>query len=104
MAMYEYRCQGCGRKVMSDERGDQVVTRCCGQIGNRVWAFSVASVMQEHWNQTLGAPVSSMAGFKEGLKIKSEEASERTGIDHNFQPVDLTDTRGLGVTEEGLAG
>lgn len=102
MTLYEYRCQDCGHRVLSDECADEICTVCCGARGQRIWSFSNATIMHEHMNTTLGEPVSSMRQFKDGLKRKSEEATARTGIPHNFQPIDPTDKKALGVTDEGI--
>jgi hypothetical protein len=58
--------------------------------------------MREHFNVSTGQFVNNEQQFADQLKIKSEEASLRTGMDHNFVPVDVTDMKALGVTEEGL--
>jgi hypothetical protein len=58
--------------------------------------------MPEHFNASVGHYVSNSREFADQLKIKSEEASLRTGMDHNFQPVDVTEAKALGVTDEGL--
>jgi hypothetical protein len=97
MSMYEYRCGGCGHRILSDERGDQVLTRCCGAVGQRIWSVSTATIMHEHMNSSVGKPISDMRQFKDELARKSDAATERTGIPHNFQPVDINDHKGLGV-------
>jgi len=58
--------------------------------------------MPEHFNVAVGRPVSSSKQFADELKRKSEEASLRTGMDHNFVPVDVTDMKAVGATDEGL--
>jgi hypothetical protein len=50
----------------------------------------------------VGRYVSGNRDFSEALKEKSAEASERLGMEHNFQPVDIGDRKALGVTDEGL--
>jgi hypothetical protein len=53
-----------------------------------------------HWNVALGAYVRNRREFEDGLKRKSDEASERLGIEHRFAAVDYADRPG--VTEDGL--
>lgn len=70
-----------------------------------MWSFNPIHSMPEHFNNTLGEHVSNPRQFSDGLKRKSEEVSIRTGISHDFQPVDPADMRDMaahGVTEEGL--
>lgn len=101
MTLYTYRCAECGNEFLSSTRADQVeFTACCGNWGQRIWGFTAKAIMHEHMNTSVGAPVSSMQGFKDGLARRSEEAFNRTGVEHNFQPVDLGDKQTLGVTSE----
>jgi hypothetical protein len=58
--------------------------------------------MPEHFNQSTGTYISNTREFADELKRKSEEMSNRTGMTHNYQPVDVTDMKALGVTDEGL--
>lgn len=58
--------------------------------------------MEPHYNYAVGQHISSMGQFTSELHRRSDELSETTGADHNFQPVDLTDKKALGVTDEGL--
>lgn len=58
--------------------------------------------MQEHFNNAVGAPVSDMGRFKALLRQRSDEATERTGIEHRFVPVDMHDSQAVGATNEGI--
>jgi hypothetical protein len=58
--------------------------------------------MQEHWNHSVGQPIRTMRQFRDALARKSDEMTERTGVPHDYQPVDLSDREALGVTDEGL--
>jgi hypothetical protein len=59
--------------------------------------------MEPHWNNAIGAYVRNRAEFEDGLKRKSDEASERTGTEHRYVPVEWVDAKSAGrVTEEGL--
>ena len=110
MPYYEYQCVVHGN-FLTQQRDDtmpctQVTSGVdplvCGLVSKRRWSLAIQTGMPTHYNQALGKEVSSQRQVKEGLKIASEEATERTGIDHDFQPVDLRDKEGLGVTEEGM--
>lgn len=58
--------------------------------------------LEGHFNHSVGRYVSGDKDFKDALRQASDDASERTGIPHNFQPIDMRDTERLGVTGEGL--
>jgi hypothetical protein len=59
--------------------------------------------MEPHWNNALGAYVRNRREFEDGLKRRSDEASERTGTEHRFVPVEWVDAKDAGrVTDEGL--
>jgi hypothetical protein len=61
--------------------------------------------MPEHFNNAVGEFITGKQQFYDGLKRKSEEAWARTGLDHDFQPIDPSDMRdpsAHGVTDEGL--
>lgn len=100
MPFYEYRDPDSGNTVLSEERGDWLMVD--GRRWKRVWGFHMARVWHEHWNPSTGSVVSSRQQFRDDLKRRSEEATERTGIPHNFVEVDITDKKALGVTDEGL--
>jgi hypothetical protein len=68
----------------------------------RVWSVRFGSVLHEHYNHSVGKPISSHRQYADELKRLSEQQTERTGIPHNYVPVDLSDTRACGVTDEGL--
>src|SRR5688572_16350362 len=108
MPTYEYRCPECGQYASHFHAFDQSSTphqcaRChMYPIDKIVSNFSIAAPMQDHFNTAVNKPISSMRTLKAELNRKSEELTERTGIPHNYQPVDLRDKEGLGVTDEGL--
>jgi hypothetical protein len=77
----------------------------CGAHPTRVWSFNHSRTVPEHFNNSVGEFVTNKRQFYDGLKRQSEASSIRTGIEHDFQPVDPTDMRDAsahGVTEEGL--
>jgi hypothetical protein len=106
MPLYEYRCPTCRSTLTTTTRGDRFDASCarCGDPGPHVRVFSIRieKPMQEHFNVSTGAPVSSMRQFREQLKIKGEEYTAQTGIEVNYQPVDVSDSRSLGVTSAGI--
>lgn len=68
----------------------------------RVFGFSLVKPMQEHYNPTVGRVITNKRQFADGLKVASERETLRTGIEHKYVEVDPTDSKALGVTEEGL--
>lgn len=103
MILYTYRCVNCGREHLSDTRADALpFTPCCKDEGRRIWGFGMVKAMPEHWNATLGKPISTRQQFQDGLKAQSEHMSERLGFDQNYVEVDPTDRATLGVTDEGI--
>lgn len=77
----------------------------CGTKSIRQFKFSIARSMPEHFNHSVGAYVSNERQMRDALKVASEEASVRRGLDHDFQymsPSDMQDASAHGVTEEGL--
>lgn len=105
---YSFRCLECGWEdadyhdfIRIGQHGSNPCSLCGGRMV-RIASFYFHRPMQEHFNHSLGRPVSGERDYKEGLKRASEAASIRTGLDTNYQPVDMTDTKSLGVTEEGL--
>lgn len=108
MKLQDYRCKACdqffvGTHVLSEQLPG-LECPLCFTTGSIIKKFSVAlhRPMKEHFNLATGRWESSMAGIKERFKKASEEATERTGIPHDFQPVDMRDKEALGVTDEGL--
>jgi hypothetical protein len=68
----------------------------------RIFSFAPKRMMHEHFNLSSGTVVSDHKQFRDDLKRASERATLRTGIPHDYQPVDLGEKEALGVTEEGL--
>lgn len=108
MKLQDYRCKNCdqmfvGTHVLSEDL-PELICPFCGMQGSIAKKFSIAvhRPMAEHYNLSTGSWESSMTSIKEKFRKASDEATERTGIPHNFQPVDLRDKEALGVTDEGL--
>jgi hypothetical protein len=105
--IYPYQCNSCGAEAhhanFSPIGGHlDLPCQCCGGLMVRRASFQFRRSMAAHFNQSTGTYVSNEREFADGLKLASEEASARTGMDHNFIPVDVTDMKALGVTDEGL--
>lgn len=83
------------------------MTRCpeCFDPATRVFAFTTSTSMREHWNTAVGQYVSNRYEMSEALKRQSEQASIRTGIDHNYEmvsPSEMMDPTAHGASEDGL--
>lgn len=106
MPVYQYRCGACleyGEKWQSLKEDRLVVCPDCHEPElRRVYSFNFASMMHEHFDYTVGKVISDRKQFVAELRRHSEEATERTGIPHNYVPVDLGDKDALNVTEEGM--
>lgn len=107
--IYAYQCRTCRYTVDASERGDSLgpcpglpgAGGCTGEL-TRLFVIRTNAVMQEHYNPTTNTVISSDRQFSEELKRQSEIASARTGMEHRFEPVDPTDKKALGVTDEGI--
>lgn len=61
--------------------------------------------MPEHFNHSVGSYVSNERQLRDALKVASQEASRRSGMDTNYEfmsPADMADAGSHGVTDEGL--
>ena len=103
MPMYEYVCRFCRLTTLSSSRNEPTVRCECGNnTWKRKWSVNFGTVMHSHMDSTTGKLISDPKQFKNELRAKSDEMSERTGLEHDYQPVDPHDTSGLKVTEDGL--
>lgn len=105
MAVYEYKCRECGMADHGTTQRPERRCKFCGGEQKRVYSFRMAHVMQEHWSDTIGGYVSDRRKFKSALRQKSDEMTERTGIPHDYQPIDpdtYRDRDAMKVTSEGL--
>lgn len=98
--IYEYKCDA-GHVLQFDrdqKDRNMYVGYPCGPVSGpygtcplglrRKYTVSFAPVMQSHFNSTVGKPISDMNQFRDELKRSSDAATERTGIVHDFQPID----------------
>ena len=113
MPQYEYRCNNCQSPTtitttiaIYDETFAGVPLTCdacmVGELKRVYQPPAYKFSMPDHFNVSAGQHVSGEHHLREVFKRKSEEATERLGVEHNFQPVDLRDHEALGVTREGL--
>jgi len=105
MPVYEFRCPNCGAAVtrhwsIHDDTdrdlynsGAVACTECSHGHLRRRFTFAPAPVMHEHWNHSVGKPVSSMRQFKDDLARASERQSEVTGMEHRYVPVDMSEVK-----------
>lgn len=98
MAAFQYKCKSCGLEGLlygdigqDPPRPESVCPDCGANDWGRVYSLSVHRPMADHWNNTTGQVVGSMREFKEQLKRKSEEATLKSGIEHNYEPIDYSD-------------
>lgn len=101
MPIYEFKCRQCHTVVHTQARIWSEPCDCGGEI-KRVFGFAFKRPMPEHFNTAVGHEVGSERALRNELRVLSDQASARTGIPHNFVPVDPRDKETLGVTEEGL--
>lgn len=97
----------CGRQRETKDR--QPPHCACGLLMRRQWntfAIQRASVMQPHFNHSIGSYVRNKGDLRSEFSRKSDEMSERMGFAVDYQPIDPGDLRNspesFGVTEEGL--
>lgn len=105
MPMYQYRCPECRttkNSMIRDNRLPQSCENCGHEPLHRVFGFSTPPMMHEHFNHSVGKPISSMRQYRDELARKSEEASEYTGIEHSYAPIEPGDAAAAGATNEGI--
>lgn len=107
MALYQYRCDQCKQLFATETRADAETCPLCLGTAVRKFSFNVQGGIKEHWNAAVGQYVNNRAEMSDALKRQSEEASVRTGIDHDYvmvDPADMRDPRVHGVNEDNLEG
>lgn len=95
MPLYEYNCPHCGRVLHNTNN----VTNCrlCDSPVKRKYSFSIGKFFEEGYNPFVGEYVKSAQHYKDLVRKGSDEASENTGIEHDYQLVDFHDHETLGV-------
>jgi predicted nucleic acid-binding Zn ribbon protein len=109
MARYGYRCPRCGNELTIrlpiedyDPSLPVLCTRCGDTCRRTYQPLPFRLPTEGHWNQSVGRYVSGDREFRDELRRASDAATERTGIPHDYKPIDPRDTEALGVTGEGL--
>lgn len=102
MPIYEYRCQTCGDVQHGSKPSDSRTCLMCGGTAKRVWGFSTPKMVHEAFSPATGQMLRSRAHGDRLLKEQADRQSERTNIEHRYATVDWSDTKTLGVTDEGL--
>jgi len=106
MPLYEYKCPQCGETKVQEkavEHRNQLPACHHGQLAykmKRKYSFS-AHLFDAGYNASLGVEVSSQRQLESEARRLSDLHSERTGYPANFVPVDLSDTKALGVDGAG---
>lgn len=108
---YSYSCSECGYRTIDDYFtgiGKYHPRMRCSLCGSRLTReCSNPSIyrgmhmgFESHYNNTVGAPVSSMREFNELLRKRSDEQTEATGMSHQYSAIDPRDQDAFGVTDE----
>lgn len=81
-----------------------VVPKCevCNQDTKRRYSFYVEKSFVPHYNPSVGSFVSSQSEFNNKLRILGDEQTERTGILHNYVPVEVGDSQAFGLGGEDV--
>ncbi len=103
MASYGYSCKSCGYSVELSTPNPTDIQCSCGGSFTRIYSFSIAKSFQPHYNPSVGRYVTSRSDFNDALKQHSDEASEKTGVYHNFKPYDARDHEAFGLSSDDLA-
>lgn len=97
MALYSLRCWDCGSEIdrYAPMTSPKSSTACsCGSVMVRRYtppATLRSQTFEPHYNHSVGAFVQSRRDFTDALKRGSDEASEVTGVTHNYRPADPRD-------------
>jgi len=105
VAEFLWKCPGCRLTFVSFSRTD--IPRCsvCNTDSKRVYSYNTRVSMPEHYNTSLGAYVTNERALRDAFKEQSDLASERNGIEHNYEYLsraEMADPTAHGITEEGL--
>lgn len=108
MPLHAYRCRSCGAGredyTPISVSPPEDFPCSCGRRQQRVFHPPVVfKGFEPHFNASVGRYVSSEREFRAELSRASEAMSQRTGMDHNYVPLEGPDAReAAGVTDEGL--
>ena len=101
--IYSYKCQACqsGFQIVANVDEDRDVVWCpvCGcenvKRDYRRDNPKINPVWPDHFNPSVGKRIHSKRELSEALKLKSDEMSEKTGIEHSYvmkSAADVADT------------
>ncbi len=100
--IYEYKCRVCHTPHTSTAYGREgsrcFAGECTGTL-KRVYSFTTLRPMAEHFNATVGKPISSNRQFDEALKVKSAEMTDRLGFEQRYVRIEPEQA---GATQEGM--
>jgi len=102
MPLYEWRCPKCHAHTTTTDNSTPPTCTLCTISLHRRYTFYKPAPFTPHFNVSLGRHVSSRQDFLEGLKAASDSATERTGIPHNYVPIDIADRDAFGATDESM--
>jgi hypothetical protein len=86
MPLYAHICRGCRNHITTTTR--ETGHACsCGSTYRRDFSFRYGKpTFVPHHNWAVGRYVTSDRDFRDALKARSDEQSQLTGIDHDYQP------------------
>ncbi len=107
MPLFDFEC-ACGNvdvdvfQPINETKSQETCTKC-GLMALKILAFpAVKPSMDAHFNAATNTFVNSERELKDTMKAQSELMSRRTGLAHNYVPVDRRDKEQCGATDEGL--
>lgn len=92
MKTFDWKCQTCG---FVKEAPEPAPCPQCGDSLRKQFCFGIQPVarrFQPGFNMSLGEYVTSPQDFRDKLKKKGDQMSERLGTEHNYQPRDHEET------------
>jgi hypothetical protein len=107
MPEYEFICPDCPDTsyLTFHQGGPPPTTPTCPTHSTplkRRYSFAAPEMFKPFFDHSLGQYVTSRADHVSKLHAQSEALTERTGIPHDFQPVDRADmAEYAGITDEG---
>lgn len=96
--LYAYKCSTCG-PFDSATRADSI-TCACGQNAKRNWMFKADIPFEAYYSPVFGQVVNSKRHAKDLAKAASAEHTARTGMEANFEVIDLMDDEAVGIKKE----
>ncbi len=101
--MYERKCKECNHSfIVLNKDVSEPCPRCSSSITRRVFSFNPITSFQPHYSTALGRYVTTRQDFLDGLAKASEANTIRTGVEHNYVPVEWQDSSAFGATDDGM--